>query len=102
LTVIPAKGNGLFHVRGNGLLHARHTAIARSAGQDLSDTPEPPRQIALLEGVNVPQLPAHCEGVDQSAVEEVDGEAAVLPDVVAVRGAGPVVCVPGAAPEPRY
>lgn len=43
------------------------------------------------------QVPALGKGVDEGAVEEVDGEAAVFVDVVAVGGAGAVVGVAGVA-----
>ncbi|MFD3490477.1 hypothetical protein ACFWWB_07860 [Streptomyces sp. NPDC058690] len=42
------------------------------------------------------QVPAVGEGVDEVAGKEVDGEAAVLKDVVAMGGAGAVVGVTAA------
>ncbi|MGW0694613.1 hypothetical protein [Streptomyces sp. NBC_01578] len=68
----------------------------RSSRQGLGDAPQAAGQVAFLEGVHLVQVPAVGEGVDEVAGKEVDGEAAVLKDVVAMGGAGAVVGVTAA------
>jgi hypothetical protein len=53
-------------------------------GDGLGDAPQAAGQLALLEGVDLGEVPAAGEDVDKVAGEEVDGEAAVLVDAVAV------------------
>lgn len=65
-----------------------------ATGRGRRDSPEAPREAAFPERVDFLERPALSEVVDQSAGEEVDGEAAVLPGVVTVPGAGSVVRVP--------
>ncbi|MFE4647290.1 hypothetical protein OH781_30880 [Streptomyces sp. NBC_01550] len=62
-------------------------AAERSSRQGLGDAPQAAAQVAFLEGVHLVQVPAVGEGVDEVAGKEVDGEAAVLKDVVAMGGA---------------
>jgi hypothetical protein len=63
----------------------------------LGDPPQPTRKFALLEGVDAVHLPALGEALQEGLVEEVDGEAAVFVDAVAVVDAFPVVGVAGVA-----
>lgn len=59
----------------------------------LGDPPQAAGKVAFLERLNLAQMPAAGEIDDELAGEEVDGEAAVLIDVVAVERAAPVVSV---------
>src|SRR5262245_17324168 len=77
---------------------ARTTRLGRpdpTRARRLGDAPEPAWKVTFLERMDVGEGPAVGELVDKGAVEEVDGEAAVLVDVVAVVDARTVMRVGG-------
>ena len=62
-------------------------------GPALSDPPQPARQLALGERMDLRATPALRESIDQGPIEEVHSEPAMLVDVVAMGDTGAVVGV---------